>query len=329
MVRRAGQVIVGFGDDAACLALPADSGQSLLFTTDLLIEGTHFTWQTATPATLGEKTVAVNVSDIAAMGGRPTAMVVGVGAPPDFPVARLEAIFRAIERACWRWGVALVGGDTVRSERLVLAPALIGEFDGPADRLPLRSRLRAGQYLYVTGTLGDSAAGLLLLLAGRNARERSLPQPYRRYLIRRHQRPQPRLAEGRLLAEQLDDPAMIDLSDDLRTSIGLLSRASRVGASIRLDRLPISPALRRLARLIGRDASEMAACGGEDYELLFATAAPPRAVRRLFRRAGIATPVRAIGCVGGKQVLWLDKGRKPVALSCRVFEHFAGDSHGT
>ena len=319
----ASDVVVGFGDDTACMVLQSVAGGLLLLTTDLLVEETHFTWRSATPSSLGEKAVAINVSDIAAMGGRPTAMVVGVGAPAHFEVARLERVFRAIERACRRWEIALVGGDTVRSDKLVLAVALVGEFDGPSGRLPLRSRLRAGQQLYVTGTLGDSAAGLALLLAKKGAAERALGQPWSRQLIERHRRPQPRLREGRLLAERLDDVAMIDLSDDLWTSADLLSRASRVGVAIRLDQLPVSPALRRFCRATKCNPLETAVCGGEDFELLFATSAPPRAVTRLLRENGIETPVCAIGQAGGRRIRWLDRRGQSVTVRWRPFEHFA------
>jgi len=317
------KVIVGFGDDAACLALPLGTGKLTLLTTDILVEGTHFTWKTATPTTLGEKAVAVNVSDIAAMGGRPTAMVVGLGAPAHFEIARLEMIFRAMERACRRWEIAFVGGDTVRSDKLVLAPTLIGEFEGSAERLPLRSHLRAGQYLYVTGTLGDSAAGLALLLSKKSAGERSVAPISRRHLITRHRRPHPRVDEGRILAEQFDDLAMIDLSDDLWTSVGLLSRASGIGMTVRLDHLPISHALRAFCRAMRRDPVEMAVCGGEDYELLFATSAKPRIVKKTLRRAGLQTPVSLIGRIGRRRVRWLDRHGKAVAVRWRPFEHFA------
>ncbi|MBM3334813.1 hypothetical protein FJY63_09140, partial [Candidatus Sumerlaeota bacterium] len=135
-------VIVGYGDDAACLALPkTGADQLILLTADILVESVHFTWLTATPASLGAKAVAVNLSDIAAMGGRPLAMLVAIGAPPGFPLARLEVVFRAMASACRRWGVEFVGGDTVRSgSEFILSPLLVGEFNGPTSRLPLRSR---------------------------------------------------------------------------------------------------------------------------------------------------------------------------------------------
>lgn len=344
-------VLVGFGDDAACLAFPFYRGpspgskkhplkwelrttgkvplkpepqtrNSLLVTTDLLIEGTHFTWRTATPATLGEKAVAVNVSDIAAMGGRPTAMVVGLGAPAEFPLAKLESVFRAMERSCRRWGIAIVGGDTVRSECLILAPTLLGEFEGPRERLPLRSRMRKEQYLYVTGTVGDSAAGLALMLGNDNRNEGALSSDDRRHLVARHRTPLPRLKEGQWLAQQIGDVAMIDLSDDLKTSLGLLKEASRVGATVWLDRLPISAALRRFCRSARRDVLDFAACGGEDYELLFATSLDPRALGRRLRGGGIATRVTCIGRVGGRTIGWLDKQHQEVPLISKPFEHF-------
>jgi thiamine-monophosphate kinase len=256
------------------------------------------------------------------MGGRPTAAVVGLGAPAGFQVKRLEALFRAIEQACRRWGMDLVGGDTVRSERFVLAVAVLGTFGAPAERLPLRSRVQPGQNLYVTGMLGDSAAGLTVLLASSDSPECNLPAAVRRTLVDRHRRPAPRLEEGHRLVGAFDDLAMIDLSDDLLKSLDLLREASGAGAAIRLDRLPLSAALRRFARAAGCDPVEMAVCGGEDFELLFATAANLRAVRKVFRDGGIQTPVRLIGRVGGKRLRWLDRRGREVAPRWSGYEQF-------
>ena len=316
-------VVVGFGDDAACLSLPSRPGSLTLLTTDILVEGTHFTWHTATPATLGEKAVAVNVSDIAAKGGRPTAMVLGLGAPANFELARLETLYRAIRRACRRWGIALVGGDTVRSEKLILAPTLLGEFDGPIEKLPLRNRLRESQHLNVTGSLGDSAAGLELLLSRQGTVKHHLTAACRDRLIERHQRPKPRVDEGRLLAHHLTDLAMMDLSDDLQTSVRLLSEASRVGVTIHLDELPLSAAVRVFCRAARRDPIEMAAGGGEDYELLFATSVGPDGVQRILRDGGLRTKATAIGRAEGRRVRWLDHGGKEVPGRWKPFEHFA------
>ncbi len=315
---------VGFGDDAACLVIPAGGESLLLVTTDVLVERTHFTWETATPATLGEKAVAVNVSDIAAMGGRPTALVVGLGAPAHCEVARLASIYRGMQKVCRRWGIAFVGGDTVRSEGLILAPTLLGEFDGPRERLPLRSRLREGQYLYVTGSLGDSAAGMMVLMAGRKKTSPlRLSECDRRYLSDRHRRPKPRLREGQLLARHFDDLAMIDLSDDLYKSVGLLCKASGRGATVDVHCLPVSAALRNWSRATKISVQEAALYGGEEYELLFATAAEPRVVQDLFRRHGVRTPVTAIGRVGGRTVRWLNLASSPVDLRLGPYEHFS------
>ncbi|MCX8037724.1 MAG: thiamine-phosphate kinase [Candidatus Sumerlaeia bacterium] len=318
------EIAVGFGDDAACLVIPAGGQTLLLITTDVLVEATHFTWQTATPATLGEKAVAVNVSDIAAMGGRPTAMVVGLGAPPNCELARLASIYRGMQKACRRWGIAFVGGDTVKSDKLILSPTLLGEFDGPREKLPLRNRLRQGQDLYVTGTLGDSAAGMMVLMAGRKK-----PPPLRlsecdrRHLSERHRRPQPRLREGQLLARHLDDLAMIDLSDDLHKSVGLLCKASGVGATVDVQCLPVSAALRNWSRATKISLKQTAVYGGEAYELLFATAAAPHTIQDLFRRHGLRTPVTAIGRVGGRTVRWQNFTPSPVDFRLMPYEHFS------
>jgi thiamine-monophosphate kinase len=321
------QALVGFGDDAACLSLgPAETERILLVTMDVLIQNTHFTWKTVTPASLGYKAVAVNVSDIAAMGGRPTAMVMGMGTAGREKVERLEAIARAVQRACSQWEIGFVGGDTVHSENFVLAITLLGEFDGPRERLPLRSRLHEGQRLYATGTLGDSAAGLSLMVNSHPTRgghgKSDKMEDWRKALIERHRRPVPRLEEGRLLAEQLDDLAMIDLSDDLHKSVRLLREASGMGLSIRLDRVPMSRALRQYCRAADRDPLEFALFGGEDFELLFATRAEPRDLRRLFRQTGLETPLAEIGRVEGETVHWLDGEGREVDLNWKAYEHF-------
>lgn len=315
LLRGHSHVAVSFGDDTACLK---PSGRPQLLTVDLLIEGTHFTWRTATPASLGEKLVAVSVSDIAAMGGVARAMVVGLATPADMKADRLKSLFRSIEKSARRWNVAFVGGDSVRSEQLVLASVILGEFEGPIEALPLRSRMRPGHNIYVTGTLGDSAAGLAIL-QGEAGRAKS----WSRHLVERHRRPKPRVREAQALAQGLPDVAMIDLSDDLARSVELLCQSSGVGAEIRTDRLPVSPQLRAYCRASGREALDLAVGGGEDFELLFSTAAGPRRIAQILRKIRAPAQVRLIGrAVRRGGVRWTDHAGRTVKVAPKRFEHF-------
>ncbi|HET9869830.1 MAG TPA: thiamine-phosphate kinase, partial [bacterium] len=153
-------VVLGIGDDAAILK--PSPGHEMVFTTDMLVEGRHFDLKTITPWQLGAKSMAVNVSDCAAMGAKPTAAVVSLGVPGHFEVASLEAFYDGLKGWGAQFGVSVVGGDTVASDALVVNVALIGEVEtGKALR---RSGAKAGDAIFVTGTLGDSAAGLEALL---------------------------------------------------------------------------------------------------------------------------------------------------------------------
>ncbi len=305
---------VGPGDDAACMPPP---GSSLLLTSDLLVEGVHFRPSTTSARDLGYKALAVNVSDVAAMGGRPLAFLVALAAPSDTPVAWVEALYGGMAEAEEAFGCRLVGGDTSGGPTRVLSLTVLGEAcdGGPVTR----GGARPGDDVYVSGTLGDSALGLRLLEAGGAAR--TGPE---RFLVSRHLRPSPRLALGAALGASGIARAMIDVSDGLLQDLGHVARASGCGAEVWAERLPLSPELVAAAGAAGESSPvELALAGGEDYELLF-TADPPRR-SEVFRVAeGAGTRVRRIGkIVGGVGVQVLARGR-PVALQdLPGFDHFA------
>ncbi|GAB4255748.1 thiamine-phosphate kinase [Deferrisoma sp.] len=271
----------GPGDDTA--VLPLGDGV-LLFTADALVEGVHFRLQWGRPEDLGWKTLAVNASDVAAMGGTPWAFTLTLSAPPDLPVSWIEAFYRGLRDAARTFGCFLAGGDTTAARDLTLSLALLGRARNPI----LRSGARPGEDLYVTGFPGESAAGLALLQSGREA---LFPD-----LVLRHLRPEPRLALGRALGDTGAASALIDVSDGLLQDLGHLARASGVGAEVWAERVPVPADLGRAAGVLGADPREWVFGGGEDYELLFS--APPgqrRAVETLARAA--ATPVWRIGRV--------------------------------
>ncbi len=274
VVRRLAEILgpvspgeIGVGDDAAVLGeIPG----APLFATDALVEGTHFTRAFSTMGDVGWKALAVNLSDLAAMGGRSLVAVVAVcGAS----AGEIEELYHGLTEVVAVYGGRIVGGDLSAAKLLCVTVSVIGTTDG---RPPvLRSGARPGDRLYVTAPLGASAAGLRQLQADPESSGE---------LVSRHRRPRPRLAEG-LVAAELGATAMLDLSDGLGVDLERLVSASGVGAE--LSELPVH---------VGATESE-ALGGGEDYELLF-TAPPTVDVAAGFAVRGLLPPI-AIGEIVG------------------------------
>lgn len=262
-------VLRGIGDDAAVIRPSA--GQTLLLTTDLLAEGVHFDLASTALEDVGYKAAVANLSDIAAMGGTPQHLLVAVAIPPSRSSFEIEQLYRGLMRACRLHGVDLVGGDTSASRHgLFLSITLTGTVT-PGLALT-RDGARAGDLIYVTGTLGDSLAGLTLLERIREKRPDAIGgknQRHRRYLIDRHLHPTPRIKEGRLLSTHRLATAAIDISDGLSGDLAHICEQSEVGAEIDETSLPLSPACRAYAAACRTDPIRLALTGGEDYELLF------------------------------------------------------------
>jgi thiamine-monophosphate kinase len=311
-------VRVGIGDDCAVLDVTGNS--QLLATTDLLIEDVHFRWTYAEPADVGWKALAVNLSDIASMGGWPRWALVALACPRDTDAEEVEAFYTGALALAHEHDVTIVGGDTSTSPAgWVVNVTLLGE----AARPPLRrSTARIGDIVAVTGTLGRSAAGLAVLALARAPAD--VDAAILADVTAAHLRPTPRVREGQWLAQAGGVTAMIDLSDGLATDLGHVAEESTVGARIEVARLPVSAGVRHLASALGGDALAWAASGGEDYELLLTCA--PDALERLARGLAAATgsPLHAIGEVvpGEDGVRYVDAGGHAVALA-PGFEHFA------
>ena len=293
-------LIKAIGDDTAVI-LAGD--RAMLVTCDMLIEGTHFRRGMIEPYDLGWKSVAVNISDIAAMGGTPTYTLISLGVQ-DREVAEIEESYRGIVDAASRFGSKLIGGDTCFSTAgMVYSVFQLGLAD--PDRVLYRSGARPGDAIMVTGTLGDSRTGLELLLKHGLAEAERMSE----HAVAAHLRPMPRIPEGALLA-RLGVTSCMDVSDGLACDLPKLCEASGVGAVVRLDSIPAGPATCRFAPELGWDAERLAADGGEDYELLF-TVASERAdeVRSAFAE-GNPTPVAEIGVIteGHGAVLALPNG---------------------
>jgi thiamine-monophosphate kinase len=313
-------VAVGIGDDCAVLDVTHES--RLLATTDLLVEDVHFRRRYTSPADIGWKALAVNLSDIASMGGRPRWALVAFACPAATDVDEVDAFYRGALALASEYEVAIVGGDTSASPSgWIVNVTLLGETSGPPL---LRSTAQVGDVVAVTGSLGGSAAGLALL-AGEGGSAR-LDAASVETVTTAHRRPTPRVREGQWLGAAGGVRAMIDLSDGLVTDLGHIAEESAVGARIELGRLPVSEATLRVADVLGHDPVAWATGGGEDYELLLTCM--PGAFDRLasgLRRA-TGTRLAAIGEIvsAADGVHFVDARGTAVTLA-PGFEHFAGD----
>jgi len=306
--------IVGIGDDAA--VIPWDEGHSLLVTTDMLVEDTHFLRGAITPRDLGFKSLAVNLSDIAAMGGKPLSFFLSLGLPPDIEVAWADGFFAGLHELAAVYGVGLLGGDTTKSlSAIVINITALGRAEN--RHIKLRSAAREGDVVCVTGTLGDSGAGLRLLL------ENSPGGGDAEALIARHNRPAPHVAEGHWLGAHDQVRAMMDVSDGIDSDLRRIIEKSNCGVDINLDKLPLSQELTRVGKLRGWDARELAATAGEDYCLLLTAAADKFPVLNKEFAARFGRSLHQIGTVTTKagDLKYFDKGQ-PAVLKKGGWDHF-------
>jgi thiamine-monophosphate kinase len=278
------------GDDAAVVTVP---GREALFTTDSLVEGVDFQLAWVSGEDVGWKAMAVNASDIAAMGGRPSHAVVTLCVHPATEIALLDGLVDGIIAAGRRWGISLVGGDLSRGRELVVGVAMLGSVGAGAP--VLRSTARIGDALCVTGSLGGAAGGLIALRRGASGRERK-GAVWR--LVERQARPKARVAEGLELAAS-GATAMIDLSDGLAVDLTRLVAASGVGCEVDPERVPVDADLTGALAdgALGEiDARETAIIGGEDFELLF-TVDPQRVEEVTGALAPLGCSITRIGVV--------------------------------
>jgi thiamine-monophosphate kinase len=303
-------VIVGIGDDAA--VVEPDRNRLEVITTDSQVEGVHFDQAFVSPADIGHRALAVNLSDLAAMGAAPRLGLLSLVLPPAWPVANLDGLLDGMLTLAERARIAIVGGNIARSPGpLVVDVTVTGSVH--RRRILTRAGARAGDALYVTGTLGAAALGLRTLLAAEastgyeGASAEFSPAAIQRYL-----RPEPRLRFGALLGRNRAAHACIDLSDGLADGVRQLGEASRVGAVIDVDALPIES---------GATLYE-ALRGGEDYELLFAVSPRMRSRLNGVRRLVKDLAVTRIGRVTADRALVLSRGGKTEDLPTG-FVHFA------
>jgi thiamine-monophosphate kinase len=320
LVTRHSSLLRGIGDDAAVIRPTA--GHELVITTDLLVEEIDFRLEWTEPRLLGHKALAVSLSDIAAMGARSRWALTSIAIPEnlwnsDF----LDRFYEGLFELGKKHQVTLIGGDISRApDRLSIDSIVVGEVK--RGRSVFRSGARPGDHIFVTGTLGGSAAGLELLKRGERVLKstaRSSTARATRRLLHRHLLPTPRIGWGALLGEQRLATAMIDISDGLSSDLNHLCDESDVGARIEASRLPIDPDI-AAAGLSGTNPVELALNGGEDFELLFTVR--PRNLKRLptdFEE----TSIRYVGDVVERSqgiVIEAESGARP--LDPAGFTHF-------
>jgi thiamine-monophosphate kinase len=306
---RSADVQIGIGDDAAVLA--PRTGIDYVVTVDMLVEGRHFTVD-ADPEALGHKTLAVNLSDLAAMGAQPRFALLA-GALPAIDPPWIEAFMRGFDALAARYDVELIGVETTRGPRTLCVTA-IGEL--PAGSAITRAGALVGDIVYVSGTLGGAALALAIQAGRVHAGEQDFSA-----LERRLDRPEPRVALG--IALRGIASSALDVSDGLTGDLGHLLDASHVGAAIDLAAVPCCELLRSLLRG-GERAVALAAllAGGDDYELCFtASAAMREPIARLSRE--LALPLTPIGVVTREPGLVVrDERGEPLSPLPRAFDHF-------
>ncbi|HUH07709.1 MAG TPA: thiamine-phosphate kinase [Egibacteraceae bacterium] len=293
LAREGGRVVVAHPDDAAVLRVATGAA---CVTVDMLVDGVHFRRDLSSLEDVGWKAIAVSCSDLAAMGAAPTGAVIALCVPPGLEAADIDSLYGGMSAAASRWGVALLGGDTVAGPVLSISATLLGEVE--AERALRRSGARPGDRLIIVGQLGAAAAALAQIKAGER------PDAG---LLAAHRRPAALVAAGRALAEE-GASACIDVSDGFGADVGHVCRASGVSAIVREESLPVAPGVRDIADRLGIDPLDLI-CGGEDFALI-ASASPDRAAA-IAESAGRAEGVPA-AVVG--EIVETDADRPVVAL---------------
>jgi thiamine-monophosphate kinase len=300
-------LITGIGDDAAVTA--PSPGMQLLTSTDMLLEGVHFRSSWHAPYLLGRKSLAVNISDIAAMGGIPRWATLSLAVPADLSLDIIDEFTRGFLALAAEHGVTLIGGDTCSSRNgLIISVTIMGE--QVPEQIVRRSGAQPGDEIWVTGTLGDAALALSLLegestvsaLKGGDSGARY--DDAKHYLISRLLDPTPRTSAGRSLAESGLITAMIDVSDGLLADFGHIAEQSGVGGDIQLDALPVSTPFHTVAERFPAFPHHLVLSGGEEYELAFTAPASNREkIVSIVKKCGIdAVPVGIVTTLPGIRV---------------------------
>jgi thiamine-monophosphate kinase len=321
--RATASVRVGIGDDAA--VFESDGAHDWLACSDLMTEGVHFRREWSPPRLLGRKALAVTLSDIAAMGGAARYALVSIALPPRLPAGFVDELFDGLLDYAQASNVVVIGGDTSSSaDSLFMDTVALGDCE--AGRAIRRNGAREGDVIYVTGALGASVAGLMLLERGHRFMNDAATDSVdeicraRASAMSKHLVPAPHLALGRLLGEHGLATAMIDVSDGLSTDLTHILDESGCGAIIRAAAIPLAEAARALADELNAAPLALALHGGEEYELLFAARPEHRdEIAELSSQAGVA--ITAIGEITAGGGLRLERDGAVEPLKASGYEH--------
>lgn len=311
-------VVRGIGDD--CAVMDAGGSERLLVTTDMLIERIHFLREAISSRQLGYKSLAVNISDIAAMGGEPTAAFLAMGLTPDLDETFIREFKDGLFECAREFAVDLLGGDTSSSrDDIMLCLTVLGR----AEECEVigRGGARPGDRIFLGGVTGDSAGGLQLVLG----RGQELAKEDRQHLLDAHHKPRPQVELGRLLARGGLASAMIDVSDGVLQDLSHICAESRTGADLDADTLPVSNPCRRLGDLIGQDPVEWALAGGEDYVLLFCVPGQKVDQARELCRDELGLDLSPVGTITEGPGIRVCRGGAWSEAEAAGFDHFKED----
>lgn len=318
-------LILGIGDD--CALFPMNERYDGLITTDLLLETIHFSEETSAMWDLGVKSMEVNVSDIAAMGGIPLYCTVSMALHSDSTLIDVESFYRGLTDTATEYNIAIIGGDTSHSpQNMFVSITLIGKVE--KGKALLRSNAKNDDLICVTGSLGASFVGLKWLLSGlkkndviENAGEGFADSID--YCIQRHQLPKARISTGRLLLEHNVASACIDLSDGLASDLTHVIRESNLGAHVNLNKIPMDKRAISLAKILNIDPIRAKTTGGEDYELLFTV--PPqkkKMINLITNETGISITIIGQMTDDSDQIRY-DLNGKPYDYNLCGYDHFS------
>jgi thiamine-monophosphate kinase len=305
-------VLIGIGDDAAIVRVKED--QLTILTTDMLVEGIHFRCDWQTPYQLGYKSLVVNISDVLAMGGWPRFALISIGLRSATEVSFVEEFYAGVQDCGQKYGVEVVGGDISRSDLYIVSISLVGQVK--PVRLKSRSAAEIGEGIYVTGSLGASAAGLLILKQGISQEKvKAAPE-----LIKRHLQPEARLKEAKIISAE-DIGALEDVSDGLASEILNICDSSKTGALIYEENIPLAQGVKEIAEIVEQNPVDLALFGGEDYELVFTARA--RVAKRVAEKlADLKVGVAKVG-----EIVKAEAGVKLSKLEGKIVNLKAGYTH--
>ena len=304
-------LLKGIGDD--CAVISDSSLTCWLLSSDLLVEDTHFKCSWHDPFLLGRKSVAVNISDIAAMGGTPKFILTSLVIPSHISEDWLDRWHDGVQSMLAEYSCVLIGGDVSGGKQLVADIMVIGQMH--PDKVVYRSGASSGEDIYVSGELGSSAAGLALL-QNDNHDESEFAA-----LVDAHLNPQPQVEAGRLLAENCLISSMQDVSDGIATDLSHICTASKISGVIESDCIPMDDKLQQAAANLSLDPLELALYGGEDYQLLFTSHPDNREkIQAIAQKAGI--PLTRVGATfAGPPQVFLELDGKRIDISFKGFQH--------